>query len=687
MNIVLSQIFWIHLTCTKQKLVLIGMRKLVILLLIFFTSAFVSAQINHELKHELAKKLTKLEKKTLDKADKYYSNQDYLYALSLYDSLYKKHTYNLYLTYLLGAVQSYDPLYFETSEKLIKAAKDIKDKLPDYDFYLAKALENNEKYDEAISQYELCLKNGLIDTVKTLVLHQIEICRNSAEQIKKGTIAGITNLGDIINTEGSEYSPVLPGNEKFIVFTYRGPLSKGGKQKVPGKPDEKGTYFEDVFISYKNEKGEWDKPKPIDAINTVGHDAVMSISHDGQKLYIFRSGIIGNGDIYVSLLKGNDWTNPQKVKGINSNFWEGSICFTPDEKYLYFSSERINGVGGRDLWCAQRMLDGSYSNVNNLSLAINTPYDEDAPYITPDGKTLFFSSIGHNSTGGYDVFCRDMKGGKWTKPFNIGKPVNTNQDDKYYWVSADGERGYYSSERKDGHGGQDIYLVEPGMFGKPTALIMLEGTVYMDDKPVEAEIKIKSKLTKKDFAGTFLSNSVSGEYLLNLPAGNDFIVSFTKGKYLVTKQISTIGIDSFVTLKTDANLYSNEFVSMLKAKADSAQSKADDISRMNLTYAEFLAKYGDLQADSVFFKIQVGAYRLIENFNYRKMLTLPLIRRQTYDDGIVRFTIGELKTMNEADAMCKKAKKATINDAFVITLYKNKRITIESLINGSYRKP
>ena len=658
------------------------MRKLLILLFVFFTAGFMFAQVNHELKKELEKSLNDKEKSILDKADRYFREQEYLYALSLYDSLYKKHPENLYLTFLLGTTQSYDPYYFEKAEKLIRAALPLRPKLPDYDFYYGRAFENNDKYGEAIAQYELYLQNPIPDTLKTIVLHQIEICKNSAEQIKRGTIATINNIGKVVNSEGPEYSPVLPSNEKFMVFTYAGPKSKGGKQKIPGKTDGKGTYFEDVYISYKNGKGEWEKPIPIDTINTNSHDAVMCISHDGQKLYLFRSVGAGDGDIYVSFLKGTKWTSPEKLKGVNSPYWEGSACFTPDEKYMYFSSERPGGIGGRDLYAAMRLPDGSYGSVKNLGPTINTAYDEDAPFVTADGQSMFFSSVGHNSTGGYDVFRSDLKAGKWGAPYNIGKPVNTALDDKYYWVSADGERGYYSSERKGGLGGQDIYIVEPGMFGKPTALIMMNGVVYLDDKPVEAEIRIRSKITKKDFVGTFSSNSETGEYLVNLPGGNEFKVSFTKGKYSTSKLVSTVGVDSFIPLKTDANLYSEEFLAALKAKSDTSQSKADD----GIKYEEFLAKYGTLKTDSVFFKVQVGAYRLIENFNYRKMLTLPAIRRQNYSDGIVRFTIGELETLADADAMCKKAKKAGIKDSFVIALYKNKRITMASLINGSYKK-
>jgi hypothetical protein len=489
-----------------------------------------------------------------------------------------------------------------------------------------------------------------------------------------------------LNTEGAEYSAVLPTSEKFMVFTYRGPKSKGGKQKSPGHPDEKGTYFEDVFISYKNDSGRWGKPEPIDAINTVGHDAVMSISHDGQELYIFRNVGLGNGDIFVSYLKGTQWSAPEKVKGINSNYWEGSICFTPDEKYLYFSSERPEGQGGRDIWVAERLADGSYGKIKNAGPVINTNYDEDAPFITADGKTLFFSSTGHNSTGGFDIFRSDLKGGKWNTPYNIGKPVNTNQHDIFYWVSADGERGFYSSERKGGLGLQDILLVEPGMFGKPTALIMMNGIVYFDDKPSEATIKIRSKFLKKDFSGTFSANSASGEYLLNLPAGNEFEVVFTHKGVSLSKFISTVGIDSFAPLRTDANLYSPEYLARLKARMDSIQLKKDELERLNMTYEEFLAKYGSQKNDSVTFKVQVGAYRIVENFNYRKILTLPPVRRQIYEDGITRFTIGEVSTLAEAEEICQRAKKAGLKDAFVIAACGNKRITFYGLIHGNYFK-
>jgi len=659
------------------------LKRIIFSFLLILSFSLGNAQINTELKSELQKLLTEPEKKILTTADKHYKDQEFIAALGLYDSLAKAYPDNLYLKYLLGTCECYNTFYFSKAEENIKAAEPIKSKLLDYDFYLGRVYENNDRYADAIKQFEAYLTNPLPDTLKGVVQHQIEICKSSVEQLNKGTVASITNIGPPVNTAASEYSPLLPGHENFMVFTYLGPKSKGGKQKLPGKPDPKGTYFEDVFISQKKDSVGWDEPKPIDAINTNGNDAPLFISHDGQKLYLFRNVALGSGDIFVSYLKGTEWSVPEKLKGINSNYWEGSICFSPDEKTVYFSSERPGGQGGRDIWFAQLMPDGIYGNIRNLGITINTSFDEDAPFVTADGNTMFFSSTGHNSTGGYDIFRSDMKNGKWGTPYNIGKPVNSNQDDKYYWVSADGQRAYYSTERKGGLGLQDIYLVEPGMFGKPSALIVLNGVVYVDDKPVEAGIKIKSKYGRKNFSGVFTSNSATGKYLLNIPSGNEFEVEFTYKDLRLVKSISTVTLDSFASLTSDVNLYSKEYLK--KMTIDTTQMKSD-VGTLSMSYDEFLTKYGNMVADSVTFKVQVGAYKFIENFNFNKLLQLPAVRRQAYADGITRFTLGEFNTLKQADDMCKQAKKIAIKDAFVIAFYKNKRLPLDDLIKGNYFK-
>lgn len=652
---------------------------------LFFVGLFlfsaITAQVNYELKEELQPKLSVTEQKLLDLADQLLKKQDYLEALSRYDSLYQKHKDNLYLGYLLGVCDIYDPHFSGSADKLIKAAEPLMAKLPDYYYYLGRAYEETDQFDKAIEQFQLYLTNPISEELKAEVNHQIEVCRSAKLLFSQAVAAKITNIGKPVNTKGSEYCPILPSDESFMVFTYRGEKCMGGKQSMPNKKDEKtGIYFEDVFISYKANYGYWSDPLPIPAINTNGHDAAISISHDGQKLFVYRNISAGNGDIYMSRLNGTEWSAPEKVKGINSNYWEGSVCLSPDEKIIYFSSERPGGFGGRDIYFALLQPDGSWGNVKNLGPNINTKLDEDAPFVHSDGKTLFFSSNGHNTIGGYDIFRSDMKNGKWGKPYNVGKPINTPQDDKFYVVSSDGERGFYSSEKKDGQGQQDIYMVEPGMFGKPTALVMVTGKITFDDKPVEAEIKVQPKHYKKDYSGIFNSNSATGNYLINLPSGNDYEIVYKYKETTMSKSISTAMIDTFARIEINADLYSAAYIEKQMAKIDSSQLLADDLKNADFTYEQFLAKYGKTVIDSLEYRIQVGAYRIIENFNYTLLLGLPKVLRQTYEDGITRFTLGEYKKLEDADELCKKARKKGLKDAFVIAIYKGKRYYFTDLV-------
>lgn len=653
--------------------------------LLFSNSIF--CQINIELKEEYTSNWTFIERQKLNNADKYFSNQEYLFARPIYDSLYKKHKSNIYIRYLLGSCNIYDSKYQTDAETLILSADPIKSKLPDYDYYLGRAFLVNDKYNDAISQFEKYKKNPLDNDTKREVERQISICKSAIQLENKSAVAKTTNIGAPINTSGSEYTPIFPSNESFMVFTYRGEKSMGGKQISPNKSDEKnGVYFEDVMISYRNENNQWTEPKPITSINTNGHDAAVHVSHDGQKLFIYRNVGVGSGDIFVSKLDGANWGIPEKVKGINSNFWEGSVCLFPDEKIICFSSERQGGIGGRDLYYAKLQPDGSWGDVKNFGPEINTKFDEDAPFIHSDGKTLFFSSNGHNTIGGYDIFRSELKNGSWTTPYNVGKPVNTVQDDKFYIVSSDGERGYYSSEKKEGKGLQDIYMVEPGMFGKPTALVLVTGKVTYDNGPVKADITVRSKINHKDFSGTFNSNSVNGEYLVNLPSGNEYEIIYKYQNTTITKDVSTARIDSFATIDINAELFSNEYQKLNISKIDSAELKSDDLRAIGLTYEMLLEKYGNTVIDSLHYMVQIGAYRILENFNYSKLIGLPKVLRKTYSDNIIRFTMGDFKTLNEANVLLQKARKNGIKDAFIISLYKGERYYFTELLNQQILK-
>ena len=252
-----------------------------------------------------------------------------------------------------------------------------------------------------------------------------------------------------------------------MIFTYRGKGSVCCLVDANNKPDPNGDYNEDIFIS-KKVNGVWQKPTAIDGLNTIGNDAALALSPDGKQLFIFKAKG-DNGDIYVCKREGSNYSAPEKLAGeVNSDYWEGSVSISTDQQKLYFASSRPGGSGGKDLYVATKKEDGSWGNVTNLGTKINTSYDEDAPFISPDGRTLIFSSEGHNSIGDFDLFTSslDLKDGSWQAPKNLGYPVNTTDDDLFYVLSPDGKRGYFSSARDGGKGDQDLYVVEPASFKK-----------------------------------------------------------------------------------------------------------------------------------------------------------------------------------------------------------------------------
>lgn len=661
--------------------------KIINTILILLVASNFYSQINTELIDEKTKNWPIADLKRLSIADGYFKNQDYLFARPIYDTLYKKHKSDNYIGYLLGSCSVFNAANQSSAESYILAAEPIKSKLIDYDYFLGRAYLANDKFNEAITAFERYKLNPLNKQTIEEVDYQIRICKSALEMDNKSAMAKTTNIGAPINTSGSEYTPILPSNEKFMVYTYRGEKSMGGKQSVPNKIDEKnGIYFEDIMISYKDDKGNWGEPKPITTINTNGHDAAVYISHDGQKLFLYRNVGVGSGDIFLSKLDGTNWSVPEKIKGINSNFWEGSVCLSPDERTIYFSSERQGGYGGRDIYFAELLPDGNWGKVKNLGPEINTKDDEDAPFVHSDGKTLFFASTGHNSIGGYDIFRSELKQGKWSAPYNVGKPVNTKQDDKFYIVSSDGQRGYYSSEKKDGLGQQDIYVVEPGLFGKPTALVMVTGKVTFDNAPVKADIVVQSKINQKDVSNVFNSNSVDGSYLVNLPSGNEYQIIYKYKGTVLKKDFSTAKVDSFANIDLDAELFSNEYLALNKQKIDSNAYKSESLSNTSLNYDQIIEKFGNTKIDSLEYTVQIGAYKMFENFNYSKLLGLPKSQRKTLSDNITRFTLGSFKTLKEANTILEKAKAKGLNDAFIIAIYKGERYYFKELLNQGILK-
>ena len=390
------------------------------------------------------------------------------------------------------------------------------------------------------------------------------------------------------------------------------------------RPDpEEGEYYEDVFISTLVEEN-WTTPEPIGPnINTKMHDAAIALSPDGQKLFIYKSTNKDKGDIFMSSLNGSDWGVPQRLgKTINTKYWEGSVSISADGNTLYFASEKPGGFGGRDIYVSRKLPNGEWGPAENMGPKINTQYNDDAPFIHPDGITLFFSSEGHNSIGGYDVMYTVYKNGMWDDPINLGYPLNTTEDDIYYVISADGEKGYFSSNRKGGYGQQDIFVATPGFLGQKPVLALVFGVVSANNKPANATISVSNNETGEN-VGTYQSNSATGKYLIALTPGVNYKVAFEfEGMNTHIEYVNVKKLDTYVQVEHDIKLTPKstpppplavqDSTSILQKKIEDQIKKFKSETQSEQceakVYARLLKKHGNDESPDITYRVELGTF-------------------------------------------------------------------------------
>lgn len=394
-------------------------------------------------------------------------------------------------------------------------------------YYLGRAYHLDSQFDNAIAAYRKYLEvdKSVYREKKEEVEWMIQTCLNGKLIVESPISAVKENLGETINSIYDEYSAVVDATESMLIFTSRRPTSTGGLKDLDDK------YFEDIFVSQKKD-GEWTKPVSIGStINTEGHEATIGLSADGRELYIYRDDF-GDGNIYVSELKGS-WTEPVQLNdNINSPFRETHASVSADGQTLYFTSDR-SGMGGMDIFRSRRLPTGEWAVAENLGEVLNTKYDEEAPFIHPDGKTLFFSSKGHSSMGGYDIFFSIEENGKWSTPMNIGSPMNTADDEYFFVMSPDGKRAYYSSSSGEGIGGKDIYLVNLDT-DREVPLTVYKGEIVPDKagkRPKAVTIRVTDNETGELF-GLYKPREDNGRFILILHPGKNYNIAYESDGYL-----------------------------------------------------------------------------------------------------------------------------------------------------------
>ena len=455
-----------------------------------------------------SKKYNKEEKNTFLDADSYYVYGDFYTAVKLFKQIYTADEDFQEINFKLG-----DALFQlgEKDEALTYLQKGQYFNTDSY-FLMARVYLSQNEFEQArsaIQDFEKYRDEKQTNYSGELIKRLKSNVEFAEKQIGSPELLNIINLGDAINSEHDEYVPLISSDETLLLFTSR-------RLHSENKLDPTGRPYEDVYESHKV-KGVWQKANLLKGeVNTNLHDASVGLSPDGKRLYTFRTNenLIG-GDLYESLYLNGAWTTPIRMSEKINNYEsiEPSASISLDGQTFYFSSNRAVGFGGFDLYRVVKLPNGEWSEALNLGEEINTPFDEDAPFIHPDGKSLYFSSKGHDNMGGFDLFkSEQLEDGSWNKPENLGYPTNTTEDDIYFVISANEQHGYYASEKEDGFGGHDIYRID--YLEKKLRQSVIKAKL-MDETlevPLAGEISLV-EVESGDLVGIYQASKDDGEFI------------------------------------------------------------------------------------------------------------------------------------------------------------------------------
>ena len=404
-------------------------------------------------------------RKDLKTGNKFFEQENYRAAIPFYEKVLAKDPNNAKALFNAGiSYMSYDK---EKASDYIYKAQKLKPKVSkDVEYWLGRVDHLNYNFDEAVAHfqaYNATLKKT--DQRKEELAQLIQHSKNAKVQFNSPKDIFVKNLGPTVNTQYSEHSPVISSDDKLLIYTSRGENVTGATGSVSDKKNKSiaadGEYFEDIFEAKRLDDENWEKPRSLSGVlNGKGHDASTQLFDNDTKLLMYRND--NNGDIFVADKSGGDWTAPKPLDAnINSKSYEGDAFISPDGLTLYFATGKYSEDGTLDLYYSTRVAGGDFGPAKSLGGNINTKYDDDSPYLSKDGKTLYFSSRGHNTMGGYDIFKSeyDETARRWGPAQNMGYPINTPDDDSYYRLSPDGSYAYLSSYRIGGYGEKDIYTI------------------------------------------------------------------------------------------------------------------------------------------------------------------------------------------------------------------------------------
>jgi Tol biopolymer transport system component len=467
--------------------------------------------------------------------------EDYLILLEN-DSKNDKYNYNIAICYLNTNINK---------TKAIPYLEILTHK-PKYDpnamYLLGRAYHYAYRFDDAIKTYNAFKQTGRGNATNLEeVDRQIQFCINAKELMKFPLNIKFENLGALVNSPYADYYPFVPSDESFIIFNTRRPNEGASIIK------EDGNYVASIYIS-KVIEGAFVKSKNIGPpiAKKEGEQEIIGLSATGEIMLLYYTNLKGVGDIYSTSTDKNKSFKPADKLDVNINSTKAeeiAACISSDGSVLYFASNREGGKGGTDLYLSRKLPDGNWGHPQNMGDDINTPFDEDFPNVSADGKVIYFSSNGHTTMGGYDIFKADLN--PETKQFqnakNLGYPINTPEDNFNFRISSNGRYGYIAALREGGLGDLDIYRVTLNEVEQQYSVI--NGYISSADSTQKlnfSDVFISVTDTKsQEVVGTYLPNPNSGSYIMVLSPGNYEMNLEANGFQTITEKINVLDKSSF----------------------------------------------------------------------------------------------------------------------------------------------
>ena len=473
----------------------------------------------------------------LQKGDRFFQRKDYENALKNYLealSLEKDHAqanFKAGISYLNQETYSQAVVYLEKAHNL---QPDVD---PNIHYHLAMAYQEGHQFAKAQKHFEAF--KGKYKNLAGVANQKITECILGDSLMKLPVNATVRPLADI-NTGFAEFFPLLTRDGQTLIFT--------SNRSADDYQVKSGTNFEDVYVS-EIEGSQWRAPEKISPhINVKLNDAAVSLSPDGNTLFLYYEE--GRGDIYTSTKENGAWSAPVPLNRFvnHPHYRESGACLSPDGKKLYFSSNRPGGKGGYDIYVCALGSNGDWGRPSNLGSPLNTRGDEEFPFLHSDGTVIYFSSNGHPSLGNHDIFRSSFQDGKWTSPENLGYPINTRGYEGNFVMMHNERTGYFSSRRGDAPGSMDLYTVtfasSPALSETPKGtgqgvtqagkkiVTLLKGTVIdvSNTTPLEATIRLVDN--GSGIVVSTVKTGPSGNFELVIPHGGNFGVTTEKSGYL-----------------------------------------------------------------------------------------------------------------------------------------------------------